>query len=98
MVENKNAVNNDYHKNEDNTNQENLKNISFEDALSRLESYVRQLEQGELTLEESLKIFENGMELAKFCSKELDAAEQKIQIVLDRNGEIIKTDYKTNDE
>ena len=78
-------------------NQQN-DDLAFEDALNKLETYVRQLEQGDLTLEDSLNIFEEGMELAKFCSKKLDDAEQKIQLVLEKDGDIIKTDYEANDD
>jgi exodeoxyribonuclease VII small subunit len=99
MIRNDNNIENiTVNKNADNNEKDNREKISFEDALSKLETYVRQLEQGELSLEESLKIFESGMEMAKFCSRELDAAERKIQIIMDKNGEIIKTDYKINDE
>jgi exodeoxyribonuclease VII small subunit len=47
---------------------------SFEESLKRLETVVDQLEKGELSLEESLKLFEEGMNLTANCKKELDAA------------------------
>lgn len=52
--------------------------LSFEEALSRLEKIVQALEAGGLTLEESIALFEEGMGLAKICSERLDAAELKI--------------------
>ena len=67
--------------------------LSFETALEKLESYVRTLEQGELTLDQSLSIFEDGMKLAKFCSKKLDEAEQKIEILVENDGELVKEDF-----
>ncbi len=52
--------------------------LSFEEALNRLEKIVQTLEAGGLTLEEALSLFEEGMHLAKICSERLDAAELKI--------------------
>ena len=56
--------------------------IRFEDALSKLESIVGKLESGELSLEESLNAFEEGIRLSRICSKQLDAAERKIEILI----------------
>ena len=52
--------------------------LSFEEALSRLESIVQALEAGGLVLEEAVSLFEEGMRLAKVCNQRLDAAELKI--------------------
>jgi exodeoxyribonuclease VII small subunit len=52
------------------------------------------LEQGELTLEESLSIFEEGMKLAIFCTNKLDEAEQKIQILVEKDGALVKEDFE----
>jgi len=52
--------------------------LSFEEALSRLESIVQSLEAGGLVLEEAVSLFEEGMRLAKVCNQRLDAAELKI--------------------
>jgi exodeoxyribonuclease VII small subunit len=57
-------------------------NIKFEDALSELESIVEKLERGELSLEESLAAFEEGIRLSRICSKQLDEAERKIEILI----------------
>lgn len=57
---------------------EDLKNRSFEEALSALENRVRKLEAGELPLEEALGLFEEGIELTRECHEKLDAADQKI--------------------
>jgi exodeoxyribonuclease VII small subunit len=54
----------------------------FEDAMERLEQIVEGLESGDLSLEESLKIFEEGMNLVNFCSKKLEEAEQKVTILI----------------
>ena len=55
----------------------------FEDSLKKLESIVDQLEKGDLALEESLKLFEEGVGLSAACKAELDAAEGKVLFVLD---------------
>ncbi len=60
---------------------------SFEESLAELEQLVEQLEQGDLTLEESLKSFERGIKLTRNCQKSLQAAEQKVQILLEKNGQ-----------
>ncbi len=60
--------------------------MTFEQAMTELEQLTNQLETGEITLEESLKLFERGVELTRFCSKALDEAQQKIAI-LTKDGE-----------
>ena len=52
---------------------------AFEDALEELETIVERMEDGEPSLEESLKLFERGMDLTRTCQKALDDAEQRIQ-------------------
>jgi exodeoxyribonuclease VII small subunit len=59
----------------------------FEDSLKKLETIVAQLEEGDLALEESLKLFEEGVNLSAACKQELDAAEGKVQmLVKQRDG------------
>jgi len=72
--------------------------ITFENALEQLEKHVRTLEQGELTLDESLAIFEDGMKLAKFCTKKLDEAEQKIEILIEKDGDLLKENFEASEE
>ena len=59
----------------------------FDDALSELEKLVETLEQGDLSLEQSLEHFERGVGLARECRESLTAAEQKVQILLARDGD-----------
>lgn len=59
------------------------KKISFEEALSQLESVVNKLETGDLPLEEALEVFNQGVELSKVCVNKLDTAKQKIEKVLE---------------
>lgn len=58
----------------------------FEEALQKLEAIVKKLEEGKLGLEEALKAFEEGMRLSRFCSKKLDEAEKKVEILLRDGG------------
>jgi exodeoxyribonuclease VII small subunit len=59
---------------------------SFEDQLTALESVVERLERGELSLDESVRLFEEGVKLSNACKKELEAAEGKMQILVDRGS------------
>lgn len=52
---------------------------TFENAMKRLEEIVSELEKGDLTLEESIKVYEEGIELNKFCSAKLEETEKKIK-------------------
>ncbi len=62
---------------------------SFEESLTALESVVERLERGELSLEESVRLFEEGVKLSEACKKELDAAEGKIQVLVERGREMV---------
>ncbi|TGL62735.1 exodeoxyribonuclease VII small subunit [Leptospira ognonensis] len=71
------------------------KSISFEDALRELEDIAEKLEKGQLSLEESIKAYEKGMELKKICSDRLTEAEAKIEFLAKgQSGEIIKSSVK----
>ena len=54
----------------------------FEESLGRLEEIVRKMEAGDMSLEESLKAFEEGIKLARLCTKKLDEAERRVEILL----------------
>jgi exodeoxyribonuclease VII small subunit len=60
----------------------------FEDCLQRLEKIVQELEKGEVPLEKSLTLFEEGMQLSSACRKELEQAEGKVEILLKQNGKL----------
>jgi exodeoxyribonuclease VII small subunit len=59
----------------------------FEEQLTALETVVERLERGELSLDESVQLFEEGVKLSNACKKELDAAEGRIQVLVDGRGE-----------
>ena len=60
----------------------------FEEALEKLEEIVRRMEAGELTLEESLKAFEEGIKLSRLCAKKLDEAERRVDLLLRQGDEL----------
>ena len=72
---------------------------TFEEALVRLEEIIRKLENGELNLEESLKLFEEGIALARHCNAKLDEAQGKVEILLGIEDGITKTqEFKIEEE
>ncbi|MBE7007017.1 MAG: exodeoxyribonuclease VII small subunit [Ruminococcaceae bacterium] len=68
---------------------------SFETAMKRLEEIVRTMERGELPLEESLKLFEEGTALVRSCTKQLDEAEMKIvKLMKGPDGEPVEQEFE----
>lgn len=63
-----------------------LEKLTFEDALANLEKIVRSLEEGNVPLDNSLALFEEGTKLVRFCNEKIDAAEQKVKILTEKNG------------
>ena len=71
----------------------------FEAALSRLEEIVKELEAGELPLEQSLKLFEEGIKLSRVCNKRLEDAERRVEILLkDKAGNITALPFEEQEE
>lgn len=69
-------------------------NLTFESASARLEEIVKILEQGKSSLDESLKLYEEGVLLVRFCNDSLDNAEKRIKmLVTDSNGKIEEKDF-----
>jgi exodeoxyribonuclease VII small subunit len=64
----------------------------FEESLKQLETIVGQLEKGDLPLEDSIKLFEEGIRLSAVCKEELDAAEGKVQILLKQRDGSMKAE------
>ena len=64
--------------------------IKFEKAMDRLEKIVEELEKGELDIDKSLEMFEEGIKMSKVCSKKLNEAEQKIEkLTKNKKGELV---------
>jgi exodeoxyribonuclease VII small subunit len=70
----------------------------FEECLARLEQIVEQLERGDIPLEQSLKLFEEGMTLSNACRKELQDAEGKVEILLKQNGKLQAEPFESSAE
>lgn len=72
---------------------------TFEEAIKRLEEIVSEIEDKDLSLEESILKFKEGMELASLCNKKLDEAERKINILIKgENGELIEEEFAAQEE
>ena len=69
------------------------KEMSFEKAIERLEQIVESLESGTCPLEESLKIFEEGVKLVKLCNGKLESVECSIKKLVNINGEMVEEDF-----
>ena len=67
--------------------------LDFEAAIKELESLVERMEQGDQSLEQSLKDFERGVELTRTCQKALKQAEQKVQLLLEQSGQAELTPF-----
>ncbi|MCS3902729.1 exodeoxyribonuclease VII small subunit [Methylohalomonas lacus] len=70
--------------------------FDFEAALAELEQLVERMEQGELSLEESLQQFERGIALTRACQQALQAAEQKVQILLNETPEAELSEFDSD--
>lgn len=75
------------------------KQLKFEDAIKKLEEIVSRMEGQELSLEESIQAFQEGMELAQFCNKKLDEVEKKINVIVKgKQGEVTEEAFKLEEE
>ena len=73
-------------------------NINFEKSLAELEEIVKKLEGGNISLDEMLKYFEQGTKLVADCNKVLDETEAKLNIMMKKDGEIVKNDFALPEE
>jgi exodeoxyribonuclease VII small subunit len=70
----------------------------FEECLQRLEKIVQELEKGDVPLDTSLTLFEEGMNLSTACRKELEQAEGKVEILLKKNGKLQAEPFESGAE
>ena len=73
------------------------KTPGFEQSLKELESLVEKMEQGDLSLEDSLSHFERGVQLSRACQTALKEAEQKVEILMQKNGQDEITAFDSED-
>ncbi len=69
------------------------KYTDYESALERLETITDDLENGEKSLEDSITLYTEGLEIAKFCNGKLEEAEKKVKIITEENGELLETNF-----
>jgi exodeoxyribonuclease VII small subunit len=74
-----------------------LKVKDFESALKSLDEIVVQLEAGDLTLDRSLELFEEGVRISRFCSAQLDEAERKVEILMKNAEGVVKEEPFSDD-
>ena len=74
------------------------KAIDFEQQLESLESLVESLESGGLSLEDSLKCFEQGIKIARDCQQALKQAEQKVELLMRQGDELVSQPFDTDSE
>ena len=73
------------------------KELTFEEAMGRLEEIVSSLESGDFPLDESLKLFEEGVKLVKLCNKRLETVEGAVTKLVNIDGEMIEEEFSTNE-
>jgi exodeoxyribonuclease VII small subunit len=74
------------------------KTYPFEQSLEKLETLVARMEKGDLSLEESLKTFEEGIKLTRECQQALAKAEQKVKMLIEENGQFTETDFLASED
>lgn len=71
----------------------------FEDAMKKLEEIVGKMEKGDMPLNDSLKMFEEGIKLTRFCSQELSKAEKKVELLTrDTKGELVAVPFEEEED
>lgn len=70
----------------------------YESAMERLEKITEQLESGEPRLEEAIKLYTEGLEIARFCNEKLNQADEKIKIITDKDGGFVEEEFDEGDE
>jgi exodeoxyribonuclease VII small subunit len=71
------------------------KKLDYEAAIAELESLIDKLERGDVSLEESLKLYESGVLLSRDCQQALTDAEQKVQMLLQQSGQTNLVDFES---
>lgn len=75
------------------TTRKKIEALTFEQSMQELEAIVAKMEQGELPLEDALQSFERGIQLARLSQQKLKDAEQKVQILMEQNGQASLVDF-----
>ncbi len=75
-----------------------MENLSFEESLEKLESIVHELESGGVELEKAIDKYTEAMKLVKVCSEKLNSATEKVNKILNENGELVDFNVAENEE
>jgi exodeoxyribonuclease VII small subunit len=75
-----------------------MKNISFEEAMERMEEIIKSLEGGELELDKSLEIFEEGIKMYRYCTKKLEEMEGRVKVIMQQEDALEKFDFELEGE
>ncbi len=75
-----------------------MQDLTFEKALEKLEIIVEELEKGDLSLDEALKFYEEGVGLSRFCSQKLEEVESRIEMIVSEGSETKKVPFKGLEE
>ena len=70
------------------------KELTFEQSLARLEQIVKELEGGNVPLDDLMKLYDEGTSLVKFCTEKISAAEQKVRLVQMKNGTVTEEEFE----
>ncbi len=74
-----------------------MEKVNFEESIQKLENIAIELEKGELSLEESLTKFEEGMKLSKQCNEIIENAEKKITVLLEKDGKLEEQNFESEE-
>ncbi|GGE10410.1 hypothetical protein GCM10011571_09640 [Marinithermofilum abyssi] len=77
---------------------EHLEKLPFEQAMERLEEVVDRLENGDVSLEEAIQLYEEGMRLSRICGEKLDKVEQQMEMLVQENGEWVKKPFQPEED
>jgi exodeoxyribonuclease VII small subunit len=72
--------------------------LSFEQAMEKLEQIVNRLENGDVPLEQAIELFQDGMKLSHLCGQKLEVVERKIETLMEENGTLVKKPFQSVQE
>jgi exodeoxyribonuclease VII small subunit len=70
----------------------------YESAVARLEEITTLLESADTGLEDAIKLYTEGLEIARFCDQKLTDAEKKIKIIMEKRGQLVEEDFESDEE
>lgn len=74
------------------------KYTDYESAIARLEEITTLLESADTGLEDAIKLYTEGLEIARYCDQKLTDAEKKIKIIMEKRGQLVEEDFESDEE